>query len=248
MEQREFVVQSRRGGCARDARGTPPRRAPLPVDPAPPGLYLRVGKPLLDKVIAAVALVVLAPLLALVALAVYTSVGGPIIFGQTRIGRDGRLFTVLKFRSMHIDRRMTYAGNGSGERRSGPARSEGPDRRQTHKSPHDPRLTPTGRLIRRLSLDELPQLINVLRGDMSIVGPRPELPQVVERHYVDWQHRRHAVKPGITGLWQISERGNGMMHEYVDIDLDYVDSVSLLTDVRIMLRTVPAALSTNQGS
>jgi lipopolysaccharide/colanic/teichoic acid biosynthesis glycosyltransferase len=158
-----------------------------------------------------------------------------VVLRQRRIGMGGRPFTVYKFRTMHADRRRDDDGYA------------GPDRRRTHKSADDPRLTATGRLLRRLSLDELPQLVNVLRGEMSLVGPRPELPVVVERHYADWQHRRHAVKPGLTGLWQVSERGNGMMHEHVDVDLDYVDQVSLGTDLRILLRTLPAALTTHQG-
>lgn len=207
------------------ARGAPPVQGP----------YVRLGKPVLDTVLAAVALVLLLPVMGVVAMAVYASMGGPVIFGQTRIGLDGEPFTVLKFRSMHADRRRLDPGY------------DGADRRLTHKSARDPRLTPTGRVIRKLSLDELPQLINVLRGEMSIVGPRPELPSVIERHYSPWQHRRHVVKPGITGLWQTTERRDGMMHEYVDVDLDYVDSVSLRTDLRIIVRTIPAALATNQG-
>ena len=109
------------------------------------------------------------------------------------------------------------------------------------------RVTAWGRILRPSHLDELPQLFNVLRGDMSLVGPRPELPHIVDAYYEPWQHRRHAVKPGITGLWQISERGNGMMHEHVDVDLDYVDQVGLGTDLWIMARTLPAALSSRQG-
>ena len=197
--------------------------------------YVRKVKPVLDRIAAAVALLVLLPVFAVVAIAVYTSLGAPIIFGQRRVGLGGRTFTVYKFRSMEQDRRD--AGRAY----------DGFDRRVTHKSETDPRLTPTGRLIRRLSLDELPQLINVLKGDMSLVGPRPELPGIVEEHYVDWMHRRHAVRPGMTGLWQVSERGNGMMHEHVDVDLDYVDEVSLGSDLRILARTLPAALGSNQG-
>lgn len=198
--------------------------------------YERYVKPALDWALAAVALVILSPLVIAVAAAVYVKLGAPIIFGQRRIGRGGMVFTVYKFRSMHADRR----GEGLS--------FEGLDRRVTHKSPDDPRLTSFGRLLRKSSLDELPQLVNVLKGDMSLVGPRPELPEVVTRHYEEWQHRRHAVKPGITGLWQISERGNGMMHEYVNVDLHYVDRISFTTDARILLKTIPAALMTNQGS
>jgi len=197
--------------------------------------YVRWVKPLLDGALALLALLVALPVMLVVAVVVFVSLGRPILLRQDRVGRDGHLFTVLKFRTMHPDRRARAEA------------FEGLDRRRTHKHPDDPRLTPAGRLLRRLSLDELPQLLNVLRGDMSMVGPRPELPMVVERHYEPWQHRRHAVKPGITGLWQISERGNGMMHEHVDVDLDYVDQVGLGTDLWIMARTLPAALSSRQG-
>lgn len=213
-----------------------PRREVHIHDRRPASRYVRYGKPTLDRLLALLALVGLSPLFAVVALVVYIHFGAPIIFGQRRMGRDGRIFTVYKFRSMQMDRRAD--GNGF----------DGPDRRLTHKSAEDPRLTPVGRLLRKLSLDELPQLINVLEGDMSLVGPRPELPEVIDRYYHGWQHRRHEVKPGITGLWQISARGNGMMHEYVDIDIDYVDRVSFSTDMQILLRTIPAALLTNRGS
>lgn len=201
----------------------------------PGGAYLRWGKSLFDRVGAAVGLFVLAPVMVAIAMAVYLSLGGPVIFSQTRIGKNGSRFTVWKFRSMHTDRRTSRDG------------FHGADRRMQHKSAADPRLTRTGRLLRTLSLDELPQLVNVLKGEMSLVGPRPELPDVVDRHYSHWQHRRHVVKPGLTGLWQVSERGNGMMHEHVDVDLDYVDQIGLVTDLRIILRTVPAALASNRG-
>lgn len=197
--------------------------------------YVRWLKPALDMMIASVVLLLALPLMAIVALVVFVSLGRPILLRQQRVGRGGQLFTVLKFRTMQPDRRAGAAGY------------DGFDRRRTHKHPNDPRLTPAGRLLRKLSLDELPQLFNVLRGEMSMVGPRPELPMIVEQHYQPWQHRRHTVKPGLTGLWQVSERGNGMMHEHVDVDLDYVDQVGLSVDLRIIARTLPAALTSRQG-
>ena len=205
------------------------------VVPVSDSVYLRYVKPAIDALLAAVALLLALPVMAVVATVVFVSLGRPILLRQERVGRGGKRFTVYKFRSMHPDRR----GGGTDW--------DGIDRRVTHKHPDDPRLTPSGRLLRKLSLDELPQLLNVLRGDMSLVGPRPELPTIVQRHYEPWQHRRHAVKPGITGLWQVSERGNGMMHEHVDVDLDYVDQVGLGTDLRILIRTLPAALMSKQG-
>jgi lipopolysaccharide/colanic/teichoic acid biosynthesis glycosyltransferase len=124
------------------------------------------------------------------------------------------------------------------------------DRRQRHKSPDDPRHTSLGRKLRAWSLDELPQLWNVVRGDMSLVAPRPELESIVRR-YSAWQQRRHEVKPGVTGLWQLTERGRsgGDMHMHTAVDLDCVQTLSLRRDLSILLRTVPALLrSDGRGS
>ena len=122
----------------------------------------------------------------------------------------------------------------------------GPDRRRTHKARTHPLVTPTGRFLRKLSLDELPQLWNVLRGDMSLVGPRPELASVVDG-YQPWQHERHLVRPGITGLWQVKARGLGDMHEHTEYDVEYVQSVSFVTDVKVILATPFAVLGSNSG-
>lgn len=195
----------------------------------PRTVYVRFVKPCIDRVGGAVLALVLAPLTAVVALAVRCSLGPGVIFKQRRVGRGGEPFDVYKFRTMAHDRR----------RRQQPIAD---DRRRVHKSDEDPRHTGVGRVLRKWSLDELPQLWNVLRGEMSLVGPRPELVEVVER-YEPWQHRRHAVKPGLTGLWQVSRRGDGMMYLHTDVDLEYVDSVGFLTDLGILLRTIPATLS-----
>ncbi|HUG85463.1 MAG TPA: sugar transferase [Euzebya sp.] len=243
MTEREMVLQGYGASVMPSHQPQVMDANPMLVTSAGPGTgwYLRYGKRAVDTVLALIALLLLTPLMAMVAFAVLTSVGSPIFFSQTRIGREGRPFDVYKFRTMHTDRRTTQ------DRRSSNRQAVGQDRRRTHKSAEDPRLTPTGRVLRRLSLDELPQLINVLRGQMSLVGPRPELPSIIERHYEDWHHRRHAVRPGITGLWQITERGNGMMHEHVDVDLDYIDQVGPLTDLKILLLTMPAALGSRRG-
>jgi len=198
--------------------------APEPAVRPAGGLYVDVVKPTLDRVFALVMLAILSPVILLAALALRCTLGRGIIYRQRRVGRDGVLFTVLKFRTMQPDRRQRHV---SVER----------DRRVTHKSPDDPRHTRLGRVMRATGIDELPQLVNVLRGEMSIVGPRPELPTVVER-YEPWEHARHVVKPGITGLWQIRERGRGVrMQECVDIDLEYVDSIGCWTDLRILAAT-----------
>ena len=203
--------------------------------PVPSGLYARFGKPLLDRVVAVLLLAVLSPLILVIAIAVRADVGTPVLFRQRRVGRDGEVFSMVKFRSMRPDRR------------SGQADFDGADRRRTHKHPEDPRLTAFGRFLRSWSLDELPQLLHVVRGEMSLVGPRPELVSVVAG-YEPWQHARHLVKPGLTGLWQVTERGSTPMHERTDLDLEYLRRLSLWTDLSILLRTVPAALGGRRGA
>ena len=195
---------------------------------APRGLYVRLVKPLLDRVVGSIALVAALPILGAVALVVRWRIGTPVIFRQARIGLNGEQFDVLKFRTMRADRRMAR-------------RAVSDDRRVTHKSEDDPRHTNLGRSLRKWSLDELPQLWNVVKGEMSLVGPRPELVGIVA-HYEPWQHQRHLVRPGLTGLWQISRRGEGLMHLYTDVDLEYVATIGLRTDLRILLRTIPATL------
>ncbi len=190
-------------------------------------------KPVVDRVAGAVLLVVATPLLAAAAAAVWATMGRPVVFVQERVGRHGRRFTMYKFRTMRPDRRRA-------------PQPVGDDRRKTHKSADDPRLTPVGAFLRRWSLDELPQLWNVVNGTMSLVGPRPELPEIVAT-YEPWQHARHAVKPGLTGLWQVSARGDQMMHEATGLDLEYLERLSFRTDARILLHTLPAALGRRPG-
>jgi lipopolysaccharide/colanic/teichoic acid biosynthesis glycosyltransferase len=212
------------------ARGAGPTAvAHLTPVRAPDSFYTRIGKPVFDRVVAALLLILTLPVMIVVAASVRLSIGSPVLFRQRRVGRDDVAFSVLKFRTMRPDRR--------GER--WPVIE---DRRTTHKTERDPRHTGLGRRLRRWSLDELPQLWNVVRGDMSLIGPRPELVEVVER-YAPWQHQRHLVRPGITGLWQVSRRGDGMMHLYTDVDLEYVATVSFRRDLGILFRTIPAALS-----
>lgn len=191
------------------------------------GPYERFFKRVLDVVAASILLLVLAPLIATVALAVRLTMGSKVLFFQERVGRGGRAFRMVKFRSMRHDRR---AGDIVEDEWGGR------DRRITHKTIADPRHTQVGRFIRKWSLDELPQLLNVLRGHMSLVGPRPELVQVAMRHgLID--HPRHLVRPGITGLWQVSDSRSLLLHENVHIDLDYVRKVSFVGDLKILLRT-----------
>lgn len=196
--------------------------------------YERWLKPVLDRVLAAMLVFVLAPVIALIALTVLVAMGRPVLFRQTRVGLHGREFAMLKFRTMRPDRRMTSAPYS------------GPDGRRTHKSADDPRHTAVGRFMRKFSLDELPQLFNVLLGQMSMVGPRPELTAITS-DYAPWQFSRHLVKPGVTGLWQTTERGKGLpLHECIDRDLEYISRLSFRQDVSIFLRT-PIALLRTKG-
>jgi lipopolysaccharide/colanic/teichoic acid biosynthesis glycosyltransferase len=194
----------------------------------------------LDVVVSGTALVVAAPLMAVIALVVAgTSRGGP-LFRQVRVGRNEELFVMYKFRTM-------YAGCDDRAHREfvrrvllGTAPPVGAG--GVHKIVDDPRVTPVGRLLRRSSLDELPQLLNVLRGDMALVGPRPVLPW--EAALFEPEHRaRFLVRPGITGLWQVSGRSRLSMTQALDLDVTYVRTRCLRRDLRILLRTVPVVVS-----
>ena len=189
-------------------------------------------KRLLDLVVSATGLLVLSPLLLAIALGIWVSMGRPILFRQDRTGYNGRTFSMYKFRTMerNADQRKEelHAQNEMG----GPA----------FKMRTDPRITPFGRLLRRASLDELPQLINVLVGRMSLVGPRP-LPIGEQRKISGPQRRRLSMRPGITGLWQVSGRSNLSFDEWMKLDLEYVDNWSLGLDLRLLLRTIPAVLT-----
>jgi len=191
-------------------------------------------KRVIDIGVAGVGLVVLAPLLLLVAAAIKLGSRGPVLFSQVRCGLNGRRFMLYKFRTMVQDAEARREEVAHLNEVDGPV----------FKSRRDPRVTAVGRVLRRLSLDELPQLINVLRGDMSLVGPRPPLPEEVE-HYERWQRRRLSMKPGLTGLWQVSGRAElGDFNQWIALDLAYIDNWSLWLDLKILLKTIPAVFST----
>jgi lipopolysaccharide/colanic/teichoic acid biosynthesis glycosyltransferase len=192
----------------------------------------RIAKRLLDTVIAVTGLVILSPVLVIVAVIIVLDSPGPVLFGQTRVGQDGRPFVMLKFRTMRPDRRKQAVG----------VPADLPERRQVHKSPNDPRTTRAGRFLRRSCLDEVPQLRNVLRGEMSLVGPRPQVPEIVAQ-YEAWQHMRDVVPPGITGWWQINRDGVQLMHEATHLDLYYVEHWAVGLDLQILLRTLSVVLS-----
>jgi lipopolysaccharide/colanic/teichoic acid biosynthesis glycosyltransferase len=196
-----------------------------------------------DLLIATLLLLLAMPLMVLVWLAVLTSSRGPVLFRQTRVGRCGSPFVMYKFRSMRTgcsdDIHRDYV-------RSLLTQDEPPTGGEhgLYKLETDPRVTRVGRLLRRSSLDELPQLINVLRGEMSLVGPRPALPWEAEL-FSGADHKRFLVPPGLTGLWQVSGRSALTMREGLTLDLRYVEEQSFLLDLKILLKTVPAVLSSH---
>lgn len=211
-----------------------PRLRAVP-EPRPVGKYERFVKPVLDRMAGFFLSIVTLPILMFAVPAIWATMGFPAIFTQRRIGRYGDEFTVYKLRTMRHDRRVTQVDFA------------GPDRRTNHKSEEDPRHTRLGRFLRKWSIDEIPQLWNVAMGHMSLIGPRPELPHLVA-NYEPWQHQRHEAKPGMTGLWQVTARGDIPMHEATDIDVEYVQNLSFTTDLKILLLTLPAMLGVRKGS
>jgi exopolysaccharide biosynthesis polyprenyl glycosylphosphotransferase len=202
----------------------------------------RVVKRASDILIAALALVLLSPLWLLVALLIKLDSRGPVLYKQERVGMDGRVFLFLKFRTMRAgadDREHREYQRRYIEGR--PDTNMGDHARPVYKLHGDPRVTRTGRWLRRASLDELPQLLNVLRGDMSVVGPRPPIPYEVEAYEL-WHRKRLDMKPGMTGLWQVSGRNRLSFEEMVRLDLFYIENWSLWLDLKIMLRTLPVVL------
>jgi exopolysaccharide biosynthesis polyprenyl glycosylphosphotransferase len=184
-----------------------------------------------DVAVGTVTLIAISPILALVAIAVRIDSPGPVIFKQERIGENGRRFSMYKFRSMVKD----------AEKQQDQVIRIDADGKIQHKHSDDPRVTRVGKLLRRTSLDEFPQLVNVLRGEMSLVGPRPELPWLVE-HFEPWQWQRFSVPQGITGWWQVNGRSSKPLHLHTEEDLFYIQNYSLLLDIQILWRTVGAVL------
>ena len=177
--------------------------------------YAKHGKHLFDASAAFCLVLLFAPLMVLIAVLIKLTSRGPVFFSHKRVGLNNELFLIYKFRSLHTDT---------------PSYSEKPD------STEDVRITLVGKWLRKTSLDELPQLFNVLKGEMSLVGPRPEMPFLAE-HYEPWENQRHLVRPGMTGLWQLSPRRRGSIREGIPVDLEYIENLSFWNDLKILLRT-----------
>lgn len=191
----------------------------------------RIAKRTMDVVLCSLGLLLLLPFFAAVAVAIRLDSRGPIFFRQVRVGLGHKPFYCLKFRSMTADAEKRRDEIAHLNEVDGPV----------FKIRNDPRVTRVGAWIRKISIDELPQLVNVLKGEMTLVGPRPPIPAEVEK-YEDWMHRRLSVTPGITCVWQISGRSNISFEQWMRMDLDYIDSCSILKDISILLRTIPAVL------
>jgi exopolysaccharide biosynthesis polyprenyl glycosylphosphotransferase len=198
----------------------------------PPETPILLVKRMIDVAGATVGLVLLSPLFLLCAIAIRLDSPGPVFFYQERVGRNRHRFRVLKFRTMVTDAEAQQAALEPLNEARGPV----------FKIEHDPRVTRVGHWLRRTSLDELPQLVNVLRGEMSLVGPRPLPVRDVERIDVRWHRRRFSVKPGITCLWQVQSR-EPQFDEWIRLDMEYIDNWSLALDLKILVMTIPAVLS-----
>jgi lipopolysaccharide/colanic/teichoic acid biosynthesis glycosyltransferase len=194
-------------------------------------------KRLFDIIVSALLLLILAPFMAVIAALIKRDSPGPVIYRAERMGENGRIFEMLKFRTMveNADQRWEEVV------------FRRPDGKLQFKQPDDPRVTRMGRWLRHTSLDELPQLFNVLNGDMSLVGPRPELPMVVREEYEPWQWSRFTVPQGMTGWWQVHRRGYEHQHLCTADDLYYIQNYSLMLDIEILVRTVFVVLS-GQGA
>lgn len=188
-------------------------------------------KRLFDIIFSVIGLILLSPLLLVVSIIIKIDSPGPVLFKQNRVGDGGKIFMMYKFRSMCTDAEIQLDNLKKQNQKDGPV----------FKIFNDPRVTRFGRIIRRTSIDELPQLMNILKGDMSFVGPRPPIPYEVSQ-YNDYQLQRISVKPGLTCYWQISGRSNLSFDDWIELDIKYIHERGFWTDIKILLRTIPAVL------
>jgi exopolysaccharide biosynthesis polyprenyl glycosylphosphotransferase len=200
------------------------------IQSGPQDSWPLAAKRLIDVVGSLTLLVLLMPVFAAIALLIKMDTPGPVFFTQDRIGFNKRRFRLLKFRTMQVGADKQQQMLESLNEAKGPV----------FKIKDDPRVTRAGKFLRRFSIDELPQLLNVLKGDMSFVGPRPLPIRDVERIDVQWHKRRFSIKPGITCLWQVNGRSNIAFDDWVRLDLEYIDQWSLGLDVKILIKTIPA--------
>ena len=184
-----------------------------------------------DIIASLCAMIVLSPVFLITALAIKIEDGGPAVFSQDRVGKDGKLFKMYKFRSMYVNAEDRLEELAEKNEADGPV----------FKIKNDPRITKVGRFIRKYSIDELMQLVNVFKGDMSVIGPRPALPKEVEE-YDNFARKRLQIKPGLSCYWQISGRSNIGFDEWMKLDVKYINEMSVLTDMKIILLTIPAVL------
>ncbi len=196
-----------------------------------------MAKRMIDVAVSSMLLILLSPVFLVVSILIKKDSRGPVFFRQKRVGYNGRLFTCLKFRTMINEAEMVRDELLHLNEMDGPV----------FKITDDPRVTRTGKFLRKTSLDELPQLINVLRGEMSLVGPRPPIPSEVQQYEL-MNHRRLSVKPGMTCTWQVSGRNNISFKKWMEMDMQYIDQWSLWLDMKILLKTVPAVLKGSGAS
>ena len=196
-------------------------------DITPKVKFYLFSKRVTDIFLSAIGLILLSPILLIVAIAIRIDSKGPIIFKQDRVGKDGKIFSMYKFRSMIVNAEELKAKLETKNEMSGPM----------FKMKNDPRITKVGRFIRKTSIDELPQLINVIKGDMSLVGPRPSLPKEVEQ-FSPWMLERLKVKPGITCYWQVMGRNNIAFEEWMKLDVKYVHEMNYWLDIKLIFKTI----------
>ena len=199
-------------------------------------LFYHICKRIMDVVCSAAALAVLSPIFLAVAVAIKLEDKGPVIFTQNRTGKDGKVFRMYKFRSMYVDAEKRRSELLAQNEADGPL----------FKIADDPRVTKVGRFIRRTSIDELPQLVNILKGEMSIVGPRP-LVTYEQNQCTEYQAQRLLVKPGLTCIWQVSGRSDTSFDELIEMDLEYIRNQSLWLDIKLILKTV-VVVFTHKGA
>lgn len=199
-------------------------------------IFYRSMKKLTDRVLSALALILLSPLFLVISILIKREDRGPVFYTQRRIGRNGKIFSMYKFRSMvvHADQKL--------EKLADQNEVEG----AMFKMKNDPRVTKIGRIIRKYSLDELPQLLNVVQGDMSLVGPRPPLEKEIQQ-YTNYDMQRLMVTPGCTGLWQVTKRNSVGFHEMVELDIEYINKSNYFYDISILFKTIQVMVRPNEA-